>query len=1454
MGRARTRRGAASSESDARNNNNNKAPSKPRVASAVSKRNVKAPPPSAAAAATRVSTRRRNSEKEDEPQQQLQPPQRRSRRQNQEEEEEDQQDDASGSATETATTDHSDILVDKKRRLSAGTESESTVEKNEEQQAAAAAVDVSKSETHAIAKKEEPPSKPATRRKRAKRGDDVVSAAASKDSEKAESSSVENEEKADEGEEETAMPIPESTKEDNASAITTQSAAAPDVDTTQLVSDVLNSYSQSKEVATEKAESVDSNDSPRKSGRKDKRKLEPLDTSMPESTIEETTTTVAAADSQQHSPEAEPMSPLEFLAQSAIAAMNDNPAYAPFSEDGSNHGDDDEKKGVSKPEATRDYDLEAIQNYQNDNVAEETSGALVDDTKEAEAIDATTKDAPETEDGAVMDDEHDQVEAKTATQQADQDDSAEQHEHKEQETSDEHVAMEKAVNEPKPQVLSNEDSNAVTAQKVPPSEDEPQIAVEDESQEELPVDETDKGKQEDIIMEGTNETSVDSPVHYAAAETIAESSPAALEVTPQPQSTEMETSITENSPPELAFEKSGDTDTTDNDQANKELIAEPQSREALPTEPEAEDSVGESSMAPRTEEVSTDIESSQAPIDTPNKEDQASEAEKSEAEVAASDSLEVVIETNSKIDQSAELEQHEKDAQEAVVNEKDAQEAVVHELPETSYVSSPTEQHIETESNSSVAEMDVSLDANMDTNEERQKEESTSLVPQADQMDTAEDTAEQESLEKGSALTDTPIEPTIESLDAPKLLEKVDAELKSAESSDTDLAPVEDHDGSQEMELEEALLQNSQETKAGADQRYDEMSQLVVIPSVEHVDERGSASQSPIAALTVNTVTQSPPSPDFEHALTDLEERGISIFPPLVSQSESLAHESAAVEKIPTLNLNRIKLKLFTEGRLVHKRGHYERLFSEYWSAMTLRLEATITARDVKKCQKVLASFLKSKRLRKLHNKLIVGKYHRRTASEACYLSLISRLSLIGLLERCMEPHALQSDVQDEYSAPWHSLTSPSTIRASKYVETTPVALEGTADKDSLSEMDFFSLYGRSDMPLIEESDTRSLGVMAQQSLSVASSCLPGALAIDPFVRSLSSGSGMRVSENAIWLLVVALKQFASNSILQAIDSAKAVNSGCLPPRSLPTISLSKRPSPSKAKDSPIKRQRTDEPIHCLGIFDFYSPVACMSTKSATGNSIQAAVSRFAFEKSLHAMFDGHVCQDSVMFEGLKDFLTSKLSIIVPAKERDLALSASVDKVANQNERRSPVQSGGLGRGAKSLASLMARTNKPVPPTSVANEGKGLPESSHLTSGDVAQPTFASTTDDDNEEKETDDKSEALQQSARRGKGFGVKNLAAMRARSSTITSTKMGDEDAAAAPLTDDAEPVDAPGYAESHIDDVSNEKPSHATLEAMKAVDATLNSPECAKEEFDSVVPTPVSTAPTERQGDAS
>jgi hypothetical protein len=81
-----------------------------------------------------------------------------------------------------------------------------------------------------------------------------------------------------------------------------------------------------------------------------------------------------------------------------------------------------------------------------------------------------------------------------------------------------------------------------------------------------------------------------------------------------------------------------------------------------------------------------------------------------------------------------------------------------------------------------------------------------------------------------------------------------------------------------------------------------------------------------------------------------------------------------------------------------------------------------------------------------------------------------------------------------------------------------------------------------------------------------------------------------------------------------------------------------------------------------------------------------------------------------------------------------------------------------------------------------------------------------------------------------------------------------MGDEDAAAAPLTDDAEPVDAPGYAESHIDDVSNEKPSHATLEAMKAVDATLNSPECAKEEFDSVVPTPVSTAPTEIQGDAS
>ena len=61
-------------------------------------------------------------------------------------------------------------------------------------------------------------------------------------------------------------------------------------------------------------------------------------------------------------------------------------------------------------------------------------------------------------------------------------------------------------------------------------------------------------------------------------------------------------------------------------------------------------------------------------------------------------------------------------------------------------------------------------------------------------------------------------------------------------------------------------------------------------------------------------------------------------------------------------------------GKLVHRCHGYERIFAEYWEVLTMRLENELSESDCEKYQRVLKLFLKTKKLKKLHNMLIMGK------------------------------------------------------------------------------------------------------------------------------------------------------------------------------------------------------------------------------------------------------------------------------------------------------------------------------------------------------------------------------------------------------------------------------------------------------------------------------------------------
>ena len=72
--------------------------------------------------------------------------------------------------------------------------------------------------------------------------------------------------------------------------------------------------------------------------------------------------------------------------------------------------------------------------------------------------------------------------------------------------------------------------------------------------------------------------------------------------------------------------------------------------------------------------------------------------------------------------------------------------------------------------------------------------------------------------------------------------------------------------------------------------------------------------------------------------------------------------------------LNRVKTLLYSTGSRVHRGRGFERIFAEYWDAIMLRLSDRLSSHTSECCEKPIRAFLRSSRLRKLHNRFIRSK------------------------------------------------------------------------------------------------------------------------------------------------------------------------------------------------------------------------------------------------------------------------------------------------------------------------------------------------------------------------------------------------------------------------------------------------------------------------------------------------
>ena len=90
--------------------------------------------------------------------------------------------------------------------------------------------------------------------------------------------------------------------------------------------------------------------------------------------------------------------------------------------------------------------------------------------------------------------------------------------------------------------------------------------------------------------------------------------------------------------------------------------------------------------------------------------------------------------------------------------------------------------------------------------------------------------------------------------------------------------------------------------------------------------------------------------------------------------SSSEFSETLSLRILPSESkLGRIKALLYAEGNRAHSGHSFERIFNDYWDALCLIISDRLFKPTHEKCSISIKAFLKTKRLRRLHNKLVLS-------------------------------------------------------------------------------------------------------------------------------------------------------------------------------------------------------------------------------------------------------------------------------------------------------------------------------------------------------------------------------------------------------------------------------------------------------------------------------------------------
>lgn len=273
---------------------------------------------------------------------------------------------------------------------------------------------------------------------------------------------------------------------------------------------------------------------------------------------------------------------------------------------------------------------------------------------------------------------------------------------------------------------------------------------------------------------------------------------------------------------------------------------------------------------------------------------------------------------------------------------------------------------------------------------------------------------------------------------------------------------------------------------------------------------------------------------------------------------------------------------------------------------------------------------------------------------------------------------------------------------------------------------------------------------------------IPGALSIDPIVRRAASEEALTVSESAIWVIVIAARQYAMTILKSCAEIKKSSFEGnhLRVPQPRPhTLMYKPKPGDSSRKSGSAhkKKQSFKGPMR-ISPLDIHTLVTQLPMGEVGSHG--GTVSRACYETTLMNSFDMGAGFTSNKFDDLRRSIVAKMMNAPPPPATKPADKEDVV------DRQSP--HGGLGRGAKDLASLKLRSTVAAkkegdkPSEEKANPAQ---EPTHHSSVEKAGTSQSGPSPTQAEQKTEDQQQGDAQAGARRGKGYGVKNLRAMLAR-----------------------------------------------------------------------------------------